>query len=413
VGVDPFGDHGPVSETGLIKAKQSIYYNPVIKKASSANNKTVTIEWHHPEEDKKHLKGFVVQRAFDPLAGYTNLNTTLIAHGHHRYEDKKPLAAGFYRIAAVGIAEDTTYSMNEMIQLVDSIPPSVPFGIVATGDTNGIVTLHWHPNKEEDFHGYRVFRTFKDQNEYTRVTPGFLLDTLCRDTISKKLGYKKVFYSIVAFDQHYNPSNFSPAMEVKFPDVTPPGAPKLVDFHVQPNKVAIKWNRSLSLDVVYHVLLRKGPLDYSWVAIDTIRPLTKLDSAHLFVDTSAVPKTDYLYAMQAVDDYGLKSELSNLLPITALGEPFKPMIKGVQAFVNTPTNMIKLVWQYDQPGVNTFVIYRKSKEGKMQMLQTLPPTAREHYDKNVQPDSEYSYYIMAHFNDWSQSKLSDALTVKY
>ncbi len=412
VGIDPFGDAGPWSETILIKAKQSIYFSPVITRAHSPNNKTVAIEWEHPKEDQKNILGYVIQRTDDPTQKRANLNKTLLSASTHSYEDKSPLAAGYYRVVTVGIADDSTYSLNYMVQLVDSLPPATPSDLIGTGDTNGVVTLRWKQNKEEDFYGYRVFRTFGRKDEYTRLTD-FLKDTVFHDTISKKLGYKKAIYTLVALDGHFNPSKFSAPLEVKFPDLTPPGAPELTLYEVKPHAVRLNWMRSLSLDAIEHTLYRKGNLDYDWVKIASIPKGSKLDSLRQYTDTSAKPKMEYLYAMQATDDYGLKSPFSNIFKITALGDPYQPAITEWQAFVGTANNMIKLAWQYNLPGVDNFVIYRKSKEGKMQVLQTLPGTAREYYDKKVTPNSEYSYYIVANFIDWSHSKMSNALTVKY
>ena len=75
--------------------------------------------------------------------------------------------------------------------------------------------------------------------------------------------------------------------------------------------------------------------------------------------------------------------------------------------------MIKLAWQYSQPGIKNFVLYRKEGADRIHVLETLPGTAREFYDKALKPATHYTYYILANFNDWKQSEMSDGVKVNY
>lgn len=412
VGVNTFGDEGPSSEVIHVKAKQSLYRNPVITRAFSKDNKIVTIEWAHPMEEKKNVVGFFIQRTDDPLRGYSLLNKVPLPASATRYLDRKPLPAGFYRIITVGIADDSAYSLNEMVQLVDSIPPVVPTGLVGIADTNGIVKINWKRNTETDLEGYRVFRTFGKLTEFTRLTPGSIKDTFLIDTISMTLGHQKAIYKVVALDKHYNPSKYSVGLEVKMPDITPPSAPQLTSYDIKPYRIKIQWQNSLAIDLAEQHVLRKGEFDYDWKVIASIKG-AQLDSLKAYVDTTAKPGQSYTYALQAIDLAGLKSAYSKQWTFKAVGERYKPAVKQIAAYPSTANNMIKLAWEYDHVGINRFVLYRKSKEGKMEVLENLQGSAREYYDKRVKPDSEYSYYIMAHFTDWSQSYLSKPVVVKY
>ena len=411
-GVNTFGDQGPQSEVVVVKAKKSLKFTPEITKIFSEDNQSVTLQWSHTSAEKSMIKGFVVQRTLDPLQPYTNITTPALSKTETRFTDTKPLPAAFYRIVTIGIADDSAYSLNYMIQLVDSIPPVSPTKLSYEVDTNNIVKLSWMPNKEKDLLGYRVFKTYIDKDEFKRMTIGHISDTVFTDTIPKSLGYKKVYYTLVAIDTRYNPSPYTPPFEVILPDTKAPSPPKLYFYELKPHAVILKWENSLSIDVQEQSLFRKAEFEYDWKKIVIINKdsLLKISS---FIDTSAKPGTTYDYALQATDDRGLKSPYSNIFRLKAIGDQFKPAIKDVKAFLSTSNNMIKIAWQYNELQIKNFVLYRKDEGEKIRILEYLPGTAREYYDKNLKPATQYTYFLVANFKDWQQSKMSDGVVVKY
>ncbi|MBC7390206.1 MAG: fibronectin type III domain-containing protein, partial [Opitutaceae bacterium] len=90
-----------------------------------------------------------------------------------------------------------------------------------------------------------------------------------------------------------------------------------------------------------------------------------------------------------------------------------PSVKDFKAIASVPNNMIKLSWQYNELAVKNFVLYRKTEGDKIHVLEVIPGTAREYYDKALKPATQYTYFLVAHFQDWKQSKMSDGVVVKY
>lgn len=411
-GVTTFGDESPFSEVVTVYSGQSLFTNPELAELTVIENKSVELSWILDDaKSQKNLVGFVVQRTRDPLSyQYEQVNKLPVKK--YSIRDEKPLKYGYYRVAAIGIAGDTTYSSHRAISLIDTVAPLAPEVAVAMADTAKRVTIKWKPSKADDLNGYRIFRANSLNEEFQRLTIGVQQDTLFYDTISAKLGYRSVFYKIYALDHHENSAPILKPIEIIFPDNTPPYDPEVMQLESGVDSIYLRWLPSRSNDVVKCHLLRKGKYEGEWQTLLTWEK-DSLKTFRSYIDTSVSAGTEYFYWVQAIDGVGLKSSQKGIVSATPLKQMVAPEIKGFRAIPAPANNFIKLSWDYSQRGVSQFAVYRKAENGKLTLMYTLPASAREYYDKQVQPSTEYTYFIQALFSDFAKSPYTGPLVVKY
>lgn len=411
-GVNVFGDESPLSAIVHVHPSQSIFATAVITDIGTLDNQSVMLAWEMKDpQSLKNLVGYYVQRTRDPLSHrYETLNKQPLKSTTFR--DANPINSGIYRILTVGTAKDTTYSSHRLFQLRDSIPPATPRLLEALADTNNRIHIRWRANHEPDLQGYRIFKGYGSKDKFSRLTKESISDTLFTDTISKNLTYKKIYYKLIAVDQHDNPSTFSEPFEVKLIDRTPPKPPVVASQRVSLGKVTLEWVPSTSTDVVKTVLLRKPKYEYDWQTLLTLKD-KEVVSITSFVDTTVQPNTEYYYLLQATDDGGLQSFTEEMVTVKTARERYKPSVQVFKALAAPANNFIKISWAYSEQGVQRFVLYRKTLEGALQQIATLSGTAREYYDKQVVPSSEYHYFIQAHFADFGESKMEGPVVIHY
>jgi len=106
--------------------------------------------------------------------------------------------------------------------------------------------------------------------------------------------------------------------------------------------------------------------------------------------------TDYTYRVFAISDYG-SSASSNELMISTLDQP--PAAPSDLEAVVVSGNEVFLQWVDNADNETGFRVHRREgTTGPYPYIATLPVDTTTYTDTTVQPDTEYTYYIIA-FND--------------
>ena len=409
-GVTPFGESGPpstvVSGRGIPAASQV----PYISDASNAGNTAIRLRWQFPETDTRAITGFAVERAPAPTGAFTVLTGKLLPPEAREFEDRAPGLSNYYRVTAHGRNQALYTSPLYFAQLVDSIPPDAPAGVQAVVDDQGTVALSWMPNKERDIYGYRIYRAYHLREEPAQVTEGPITHPSFTDKIDLTTLNESVYYRVMALDNSQNHSALSAILKVTLPDKVPPQPPVFLPSAGSAQGICLRWLPGGSDDIVSYSVYRKNPDSSTWDHLASLRALN--DTLFAYVDQGAAPGQTYHYTIIAVDDAGWESEPATTVAGTSGSHPLHPAIRWKKAQIDQDMNRITLRWEYDQPGVDSYKIFRSVNDAAPVLFQTVAAANREFTHRAI-PGQHYSYRIMAVFSDGRKSFLSEEMRYQY
>ncbi len=363
IGISIFGELSPPSKVLSAHGIDQISSVPHIVKKYSEDGKTVILEWEFPNEKKDRVEGFRIYRSKEYAKGYSLLADSISVMSI-RYQDMNPLRTGYYRMQAYNSHGAGGYSIPQMMQLVDSIPPVKPTGLRAEADTSGRVSVVWLPNADDDIYGYRIYRANAMHEEFSSITPKPVQDTSFVDYITVKTLTKKVFYKIRAYDQNQNQSEFSDVFEMERPDIVPPAAPLIRNITPTDSGIVLNWANSPSEDVEKVLLYRNREGGASWELIK----IMPQDSTSTLVDKPMEAGYMYRYIILAVDKAGNESKPGK--PVAAKYNPRKQNIDWITPKVKQikKNEVVELTW--DVPGfeVKRFLIYARIPNGNWKVI---------------------------------------------
>jgi len=409
-GINSFGEYGPYSETVSGMGFEIFAANPAIITTKVMINQYVQLNWVFPDSLNHLIKGFKVQRGTDDKGPFINLLDTLLLNTERTFTDQTEQPVNYYKVVAIDHNDEPHPSFPYVVLLIDSIPPALPLGLTGKIDSLGVVSLTWNNNTEPDLLGYRVFRANHKSDEFSQVTRDPLKINGFTDTINVKTLTKKVYYKILALDQHFNPSDFSVILELKRPDKIPPVQPVFTEVSSNENGINLSWVCSSSDDVVKHVLYRKPTSDSLW---SVIQVFNMPDSITLYNDTTTIPGTIYQYTMIAVDESKLESEPSKLVTMKAFKIKIRPQVKDIKFKADRDNKLIHISWEYPYNGVERFIIYRAMNDEPMNMYSGVVSSIFEFDDKKLKPNNKYTYLIKVTYKDGTQSSFSELIEINY
>lgn len=408
-GLTPFGEQGPPSATASARAVPSVSDVPYITAAQSHDNKSITVQWTFPGQDNAAIKGFSVARSSLPGVKIPPLTPKLLPPSARSFEDHYPQPSNYYRVTAHGVDGEDYSSHVYFAQLVDSIPPEPPSELLAKVNDDGQVRLSWKAGVEPDIYGYRVYKAFHRSEELTQVTTAPSTMSSFTDTLDLNTLNEKVYYSVMAVDEHQNQSQLSEWLEVPIPDKVKPMSPVFLPIRSDRDGISIRWTTGGSDDIVQYRLFRKSPGGTAWKQIQTIQAIA--DTTYHHHDSEAEAGQTHLYTVVSVDDAGLESEPAK--PVAALRcASAAPAVEWKKPLINPEESLITLSWRYDYPGTQYFRIYRSIDGGLPLLLKTLGAEKKNFTDAMI-PGRLYSYRIMALFSDGNQSVLSEEVKFHY
>ena len=400
-----FNEESIPSDTISVIAYKKLLVAPEFKENEIVSDKEAVLKWNFATDEAWKVTSFDLLRAESAPGPYAEVETNLDSEQRsYRYTNLSDI--NYFKIRAKGIAGDFQDSSPNMIQPIDSIPPTKPIGLTGTIDTLGIVQLSWNQNSELDLRGYSILKANRPNQEFTRLNKQEILEENYVDTVNLKSFNEKVYYKIVALDNRYNESIPSEILELERPDMIPPTNAMFTNYEVQEKSILLSWQNSASEDVVKHVIYRKQILDSEqneWENIYETDDSTIVE----FVDEKTNPDSKYFYTIIAIDNSGLESEPSPPISASTMPELIKPEIKGLYANVDRQLGEIRLSWRYKEPNVQEIQIYKKEIGKEFGLLTTLPPNRKQFLDQQLSPNTTYSYGVKVIFTDGAVSEWSE------
>lgn len=406
VGVTPFGDEGLPSETILSKA---IDVNgpmpPVNVDARDIGNNTIRVSWETSQISEDQT-GFVVWRAAGPTGPFYPLFENPLPNTIREYIDKNaiPIQANYYIVYALDDKANQNGSAITMAVWYDTIPPAQPQALAGYIDTSGYLTLAWAYGEEADLQGYNIYWSNGPDREFyplnaKPVQGNIFLDSITMETISEK-----IFYKIVAVDFNMNQSDPSEVLELIRPDIIRPAAPMLSAYKSYPDSISITWQLSPSKDVVAYQVFRKLAGQEKYDVLTTISDPRQ----NTFTDKSTKAGQTYVYAIVAIDDAMLYSEISDPYTITALKVLKRVPISNLIGRIDEATAEFELTWSYQAQGDYEFVIFRNVDDNGWQNVANIRKSQQSYIDKNLfRASSNFKYAVQVIYKDGGEAPLSN------
>jgi fibronectin type 3 domain-containing protein len=173
--------------------------------SATPGNSTVSLDWN--DNSESDLAGYNVYRSTTSGSGYIMLNSTPVVDSN--YIDNG--ASGGWTYYYVVTAEDTSYhESNDSSEVfatpTDTIPPSVPTGLVAAAG-NQTISLNWNDNNESDLAGYNVYCSTTSGGGYVKRNGSLLSSS---DYVDNSVNNGTTYYYVVtAVDTLSNESGIS------------------------------------------------------------------------------------------------------------------------------------------------------------------------------------------------------------
>ncbi len=406
-GITPFGETGPVSEPVSGEGTEGIAaIIPAIDSAAIGPSGRTYLGWRFPEDAGDRLKGFMVARAEKVDGPYEIITKSPIAPVSRSFEDPAPKTVNYYTVRAMGKNGEEVNSFPALVQQEDNDPPSAPRGLSGEVDSLGNVTLKWSGNGEPDILGYRVFRGNGPDEEFVEVTHDILALPTFRDRIAIETLTGEVYYSIVAMDQRFNTSDYSPVLELERPDVVPPAAPVFTKVDNKAGQACLEWRSSPSKDVAGYVLYRKDAGKAMEVASFEV-----LEKATSYCDKEIAAAKDYTYRLYAIDSAGNRSGASTL-GVTTLRHPVKSTL-SVRASLDRDKRQVLLEWGPGKKETDRIQLFRAVGEGPLRLYRTLEGGTDSYTEKGLTINTVYRYRIKIIYIDGTPSGLSKETKVVY
>ena len=292
-------------------------------------------------------------------------------------------------VGSVDTAGNVAASLPIYVDLIDTLPPNTPTGLVGTIDTAGVVRLHWDLGPEDDLLGYRVLWANDSTHEFSQLTGNVLHDTLFVDTVKVATLTEHVYYKVAAVDTRFLHSEMTHPLELNRPDLLAPEAPLFTDVFVSDTTVQLSWAPSASKDVVKQVLMRRTSVEEPWKELTTLGAFE-----NRYVDSDVEKRQRYFYRIIAVDDAGLRS-------IPAPDVAGRPYDRGKRSGVHDPkgtynskTGVITLTWNFS--GLDEeywFVIYRSYNGSRMKQYRAVGSSERKYADHLLVGNGTYDYTV--------------------
>jgi hypothetical protein len=345
----------------------------------------------------------------------------------------------YYRIGAIGIGNDTTWSLPYIL-LPASIdaPPAKPTNfrsaVVNSSGTSKLhmVRLDWNANTEADLLGYRVYRRIGNEIEKIDIFNGIRRHIFTIDTLGEDTDYPRIKYYVTAVDSNYHESAMDSVIYQK-PDTHPPISPVITKYNVRGTDVDIYWVKSPGNDVQRTEIWRKlNEVSGTWSIIKT---LNATDTTKMMIDTSLIVGKTYVYTIAAFDSSGNRScydvpkfqtsqnaaDCYQLVLVEIVTES-KPTFTDFTATADSTstTPAITLHWNYAAPDIEHFELYRSETPNvnngtntttNFTLWRTLNAVETSTQEDDPKYSYTFKYGIRAVFKDGSVSNMKQIIVV--
>lgn len=402
LGVNSFGQTSPPSEAAACSGKAEIKNIPELTTTRTINNSSVEIFWQYTPDADTEIDGFKIYRS-SSTGSTKQLLEGNVSAASRSFIDTKPLNDNYYYISVYNSGNEVINPFPSYAMLIDSVPPAVPAPPEGYCDSLGRVTVYWQRSTDPDVAGYRLFRANLPDVEFVLACPYMIKDTVFTDTITLNTSNEYVYYRLKAVDGRDNQSAMSTPAAVARYDTIPPAPPRIHNVEVGRKKVVVSWHNSASGDVAGTILFRKTDLDQRF---DTLAALPARSTE--YADNGIEEGETYYYALKAVDNGGLYSELSN---IVAADIPAKAEKISFNTTLTPDGVLLKWNTSSLRKQVRKTVVYRAEQQGELSTYAIVQ--GNEYTDTDVSAGRTFRYCIRHQFEDGTESSLSDEVKISF
>lgn len=412
-GIDPFGDLSPASTNVKVYAYPTKIVGGQQLRATFPGKNLVALNWEYPDSLRGSLKGFNVYKTKD-FNNIQKVTKTPLGYNAHYVLDKVSSYDEnlYYIVSAVDLRNKETQSEPLLVSIVDSIGPQKVTKLHGTIDKKGIVKIGWRNSGEPDLYGYNIFRAEGDTpNNMFMVKFIKGTDTTLVDTISLVANSSKVHYIIMPIDYHSNAVKQHDTLVIVRPDVVPPFPPRFVFMSKSDTSVYLRWEKSMSDDVLNYQLYRRNLPDTNLVLLKTLKSLPTYDNLE-YTDLTVEEDRPIQYLVRAVDKVGLVSNDSCRL-VVVIPKPIRlKAVDNIKLKFLAKEKKVHVQWDYrNRRSLKRFILFRKKDNEPFHKYKELNGKDREFSDTNIH-DGTYTYKIIAISTDGINSVAGQETSVK-
>jgi fibronectin type 3 domain-containing protein len=387
IGLTSFGEEGAVSDTVRGEGRKAATCIPHIYSGDFMSANKAHIYWEFNCEETEAVDRLQIRRSETPEGDY------LLVTDHipvTRREWSFDLTGDMNYLKIYAVNKDSTYreSFPFLLRQVDSIPPATPSGLKVVMDTFCVAHLSWDANREPDFRGYRILRSFTKEEEKSSITSDFIMQNEYADTLSLSLLNANVYYSITALDIRYNESPPCEEVVAVKPNNATPDEPVLTAYEISGNKITLSWVTDKTRPDIQYALIRRGADDpESEQCIFSGNYMTNTYTDEL-KESGA-----YRYHVTATDTGGRRSVSPQMPEFTISVEEELNGVSGFNSYVDREKNYIELFWRKHDKA-QSYRIYKQEGEKPVSLWKETEATQNRIVDEWVTPDTQYKYTIV-------------------
>lgn len=405
-GLTGFDETGPYSGEVSGKGEKALSCIPYIYSGDFTDKDRAKIYWEFECEDNSQIEKFSLSASKDIDGEYQSLLDNIPLD---KRELEFPLTEvrSYVKLQVKVNDGRKTESFPFLLRQVDSIPPAVPTGLKVEIDSAGVVCLSWGANQEPDLLGYRILRSFTENEEKSSITPEFITQNHYADTLSLDLGNSYVYYSLTAIDERYNESE--PCMPVKAakPNNKTPDELVITGYKLlSDNKVAIEWITDPGHPDISYKLFRTGFDNPGY---------TRTVFSGDFNTTSytdEVPASGrYRYSLVATAVNGKKSFSPQPLEVDITADAIPEGVAGFTSYADINKGYIELSWKKHEKA-KLYRIYKAAENEKTALWKELESIQTRITDEIVSPGNHYSYTIL-YITDEGRMSKAKTIVVDY
>ena len=406
IGVSPFGELSPPSEKVQLKGRDRTPC-PQPKDLSimtDPNTKTVLLKWKSDPCDD--LKGFQVLKGNNSDEEFEVISPIIDRNDVLEFKEVVNSIHGkiYYQIMALDTAGNRSITLPRLAAFRDTIPPAIPAGITGEIDSNGVVTLQWNTNSEEDFRGYHVYRANADYHMFTMINPIPIEQPLFKDTITLKTFTEEIFYKITSVDYQGHISKFSEPVRIVKPDTVRPFPPSILNYGQEDEYLYFDWTPSRSEDIIGHKFYKK-------INNENWYEMADIGNEGRYQDFETTPGNLYSYKIIAIDDAGNESVDHATVRIKYVDKSLPEIIEITYCAYQDSAH-VELRWDAVTDAKTKYVTLYKSMNGGPLTVLDRVKDETSFIDNRIKKDRVYSYALKQVWIDGKKSDFSKTVSPK-